>query len=152
MIKRFNVRIYGILIRNNSVLVSDEFIKGNNITKFPGGGLNYGEGAFEGLVREFKEELDLKIAIIKHFYTTDFFVASAFDPNSQVISIYYIVESNQKDNIKVSEKSFDFTPKEGAQSFRWIHLDKISDNDFTLIIDKRVGEMLRIEFDKWKKI
>lgn len=142
MIKRFNVRIYGILIKDNHVLVSDEYIKGNNITKFPGGGLEFGEGAIDCLIREFKEELDLKITVFKHFYTTDFFVSSSFDTNSQVISIYYIVETDQNLSFPVSEKPFDFVKKAGAQSLRWINLNKISDNDFTLIIDKRVGEML----------
>ena len=142
MIKRFNVRVYGILIRENRVLVSDEFIKGNNITKFPGGGLEFGEGAIDCLIREFKEELDLEITVSKHFYTTDFFVSSSFDTNSQVISIYYLVETSQKFSFTTSEKPFDFIKKAGAQSLRWIGMNKISDNDFTLIIDKRVGEML----------
>ncbi len=142
MIKRFNVRIYGILIKDNHVLVSDEYIKGNHITKFPGGGLEYGEGAIDCLIREFKEELDLEITVSKHFYTTDFFVSSSFDTNSQVISIYYIVETKQDITFRVSEKPYDYVKKAGAQSLRWVHLNKISDNDFTLIIDKRVGEML----------
>ena len=148
MIKRFNIRIYGILIKDNCVLVSDEHIKGNNITKFPGGGLEFGEGAIDCLIREFKEELDLKISVSKHFYTTDFFVSSSFDTNSQVMSIYYLVETLQKITFPVSEKPFDFVKKAGAQSFRWINLNKISDNDFTLIIDKRVGELLSKDFTK----
>ncbi len=148
MIKRFNLRVYGILIRDNHVLVSDEYIKGNNITKFPGGGLEFGEGAIDCLIREFKEELDLKITVARHFYTTDFFVSSSFDTNSQVISIYYIVETAQKMTFKVSEKPFDYVKKAGAQSFRWIEMSKISDNDLTLIIDKRVGEMLSKDQNK----
>ncbi|MFN5439619.1 MAG: NUDIX hydrolase, partial [Bacteroidota bacterium] len=41
----FNIRVYGILISDdNQVLVSDEFIRGNYYTKFPGGGLEFGEG------------------------------------------------------------------------------------------------------------
>ena len=148
VIKRFNVRVYGILIKDNLVLVSDEYIKGNNITKFPGGGLEYGEGAIDCLIREFKEELDLKITVLKHFYTTDFFVSSSFDTNSQVISIYYLVETSQKLSFKVSEKPFDYVKKAGAQSFRWIDMNKITDNDLTLIIDKRVGEMLSKDLNK----
>ena len=41
----FNIRVYGILINEQKqVLVSDEFIRGNYYTKFPGGGLELGEG------------------------------------------------------------------------------------------------------------
>lgn len=142
MTKRFNVRVYGILIDNGALLVSDEFIKKNKITKLPGGGLEFGEGTRDCLVREFKEELNLDIEVGEHFYTTDFHVTSAFDTNSQVISIYYFVHPKEKLNIKVSETKHDHSCKEGSQSFRWISLQKLKESDFTLIIDKRVGEML----------
>jgi len=37
---KFNLRVYGILINEKKqVLVSDEYIRGNYYTKFPGGGL-----------------------------------------------------------------------------------------------------------------
>lgn len=146
--KGFNVRVYGILVHENKLLVSDEYIKGMNITKLPGGGLEYGEGTIECVIREFKEELNLDIEVVSHFYTTDFFVNSAFSSNNQVISIYYIVKAKTELNpksfeFKIATKPFDFTKKiEGAQSMRWVGLDEISDNDFTFIIDKRIGEML----------
>ena len=146
--KGFNVRIYGILIHENQLLVSDEHIKGMNITKLPGGGLEYGEGPLDCVVREFKEELNLDVEVVSHFYTTDFFVNSAFSANNQIISIYYTVKTIQafnpkKVDFKTSNMPFDFDKqKEGAQSMRWIALDKISENDFTFIIDKRIGEML----------
>lgn len=141
--RNFNVRVYGILIHENKLLVSDEYIKGMNITKLPGGGLEFGEGTIECVIREFKEELNLDIEVISHFYTTDFFVNSAFSHNNQVISIYYKVKAISKHEFKVSETVFDFMEKmEGAQSLRWIDMDAISENDFTFIIDKRVGEML----------
>ena len=139
----FNIRVYGILIQNNKVLVSDEYIKGLKITKFPGGGLEFGEGTMDCLKREFKEELNLSIEIASHFYTTDFFVNSAFSSHNQLISIYYKVNTQEALGFKTSEKAFDFDRvKEGAQSMRWIPLTTLSDNDFTFIIDKKVGEML----------
>ena len=69
---RFNIRVYGILINEKKqVLVSDEFIRGNYYTKFPGGGLEFGEGTRDCLRREFMEELELKVNIVEHIYTTD---------------------------------------------------------------------------------
>src|SRR3978361_2267712 len=89
----FNVRVYGLLINdNNEILISDEREYGMRFTKFPGGGLEYGEGLIEGLKREFIEECNAEIEVISHFYTTDFFVKSAFN-DSQVISIYYKVRN-----------------------------------------------------------
>jgi 8-oxo-dGTP diphosphatase len=153
--KNFNVRVYGILIHDNKVLVSDEHIKGMNITKLPGGGLEFGEGTIECVIREFKEELSLDIEVDSHFYTTDFFVNSAFSVNNQVISIYYTVKPKIEFNplnsgFKISNKPFDFEKKkDGAQSMRWVELEKISENDFTFIIDKRIGEMLN---SSWKQL
>jgi len=153
--KSFNVRVYGILIHDNKVLVSDEHIKGMNITKLPGGGLEFGEGTIECVIREFKEELDLDIEVDSHFYTTDFFVNSAFSINNQVISIYYKVKPKIEFNplnsgFKISKKAFDFEKKkDGAQTMRWVELEKISENDFTFIIDKRIGEMLN---NSWKQL
>lgn len=142
MAKRFNVRVYGVLIHEGSVLVSDEYIKKNRITKFPGGGLEFGEGTRECLVREFKEELNLPIEVGEHFYTTDFHVTSSFDTNSQVISIYYLVKALADFAFKISEIEHDYELKEGAQSIRWINLNALKDDDFTLIIDRKVGELL----------
>jgi 8-oxo-dGTP diphosphatase len=143
MQKRFNVRVYGILVQDGKLLVSDEFIKGKEITKLPGGGLEFGEGLADCVVREFKEELDLKVEVKSHFYTTDFFVTSAFHVNSQVISIYYVVDALEELKVTASTKKFDFKKKvEGAQAFRWLDISKISENDFTFVIDRRVGGMI----------
>lgn len=140
--KNFNVRVYGLLIHDNALLVSDEFIKGNKITKLPGGGLEFGEGTRECLAREFKEELDIDVEVAEHFYTTDFYVSSSFDTSSQVISIYYFVNPLLKPDFKTSLSAHNYVNKEGAQSFRWIKLSDLKETDFTLIIDRRVGEML----------
>ncbi|EPB65599.1 putative protein RfaE, domain II, partial [Ancylostoma ceylanicum] len=87
---RFNIRVYGILINeHNEVLISDEHRWGMSFTKFPGGGLEWGEGLKDCLIREFREELSINIEIGELFYCTDFFVESAFKKTDQLISIYY---------------------------------------------------------------
>ncbi len=71
----FNVRVYGLLIDSQSrVLISDEEEYGIRFSKFPGGGLEHGEGLIDGLKREFMEECDAAIDVLEHFYTTDFYV------------------------------------------------------------------------------
>ncbi len=93
----FNVRVYGILINDrNEVLISDERTENVSFTKFPGGGLEYGEGLIDALKREYLEETGMEVEVIKHIYTTDFFEKSSFN-DSQIISIYYQVE--QKNNV-----------------------------------------------------
>ncbi|MBP7389568.1 MAG: NUDIX hydrolase [Chitinophagales bacterium] len=142
-LSRFNVRVYGLLINeHNQVLVADEVFKnGNRATKFPGGGLELGEGTKEGLIREFKEETGIDVTVQEHFYTTDFFQASYFDNDSQIISIYYKAESKDWKQISVSNQKFDFTaiPGQEAESFRWVYVRELeNEEDITLPIDKVV--------------
>ena len=139
----FNVRVYGLLINNqNEVLVSDEQEYGMRFTKFPGGGLEYGEGLTDGLKREFMEECNAEIEVLGHFYTTDFFVKSAFN-DSQIISVYYLVKNINKLDLSIKTKVFDFDGEgDVLQAFRWLKLDTLSADDFTFPIDKYVAKLL----------
>jgi len=139
----FNVRVYGLLINNrNEVLVSDEQEYGMRFTKFPGGGLEYGEGLADGLKREFIEECNAEIEVLSHFYTTDFFVKSAFN-DSQIISVYYRVRNLEELNLSFKIKIFDFDGEgDVLQAFRWIKLNEMSAEDFTFPIDQHVARLL----------
>jgi len=110
------------------------------MTKFPGGGLEYGEGTVECLERECREELGLEIRVTGHYYTTDFFQPARFYENTQLISIYYTFELPEKHKLPATNKKFDFkdTPKNGEQSFRWIPLAKLTSGEMTFPIDKVV--------------
>jgi ADP-ribose pyrophosphatase YjhB (NUDIX family) len=145
----FNVRVYGILIdEQQRLLVSDEFIRGNYITKLPGGGLEMGEGTRDGLAREFMEEANLEVRVGDHFYTTDFFQISAFNNTDQIISIYYLVHSDKTTDIIAKEKAFDFLPEQvaditgTAEHLRWIPLKELTEETMTLTIDKVAVKML----------
>jgi len=149
-IKKFNIRVYGILINeNNGILLSDEIFKGVMMTKFPGGGMDPGEGPEECLLREGQEEFGQEIVIIDHFYTTHFFQRSLFYPDQQVISIYYLIKFRGPAKIKISEKPFDFKGEaDGTFSFRWAQLEKLSEDDITLPVDKYVVTLLKEKFKK----
>lgn len=129
----FNVRVYGLLIHNNQILIVKEPIKNNQVIKFPGGGLEFGEGTIDGLKREFKEELGVDITGITHFYTTDFFVQSFLNPEHQVISIYYLIQANPEE--------LNFSNAEGL-TFSWVPLETLSPSLFPLPIDKHVVQLL----------
>ena len=147
----FNLRIYGILInKQKQVLVSDEFIRGNYFTKFPGGGLEFGEGTRNCLKREFKEEMNLKVEIGNHIYTTDYFQMSAFNPQHQIISIYYFANALEEITVPLREKPFDFDNdqlkiyevKKEIETFRFIEWENFSADSVTLPIDKIVASIV----------
>ena len=137
----FNVRVYGLLINaDNQILVSDEQSGGRSFSKFPGGGLEYGEGLIDALKREFMEECNAEIEVLSHFYTTDFYEKSSFN-DSQIISIYYLVREVDTLTMKFKTEAFDFDP-ETLQSFRWIDLNALAESDVTFKTDKTVVNML----------
>src|SRR5215212_369920 len=106
---QFNIRAYGILINEQQkVLVSDEFIRGSYFTKFPGGGLEFGEGTRDCLKREFMEEMGLNVKVGDHIYTTDFFQISAFNSSHQIISIYYFAKALEPITCSIRTSVFDF--------------------------------------------
>ena len=60
------LRVYGFLMNDSGqVLIAVERYKGIPMVKFPGGGVDWGEGHKDALIREFKEELDLTIKVKK---------------------------------------------------------------------------------------
>ena len=140
---KFNVRVYGLLINEHQeILVSDEQEYGMRFTKFPGGGLEYGEGMTDGLKREFVEECNAEVEVLSHFYTTDFFVKSAFN-DSQVICVYYMVKNIAPLELNFKTNVFDFDGEgDVLQAFRWMKLSEITEDDFTFPIDKYVAGLL----------
>ena len=153
---QFTLRVYGILINaNKQVLVSDEYIRGNYYTKFPGGGLEFGEGTRDCLKREFREEMDLDVEVGEHLYTTDYFQMSAFNPAHQIISIYYMVKALEEIKAPLREKNFDFDEKQMAvyhatgetETFRFVEWSDFSPESVTLPIDKIAARLVKEKFE-----
>lgn len=144
---KFNVRVYGIFIRDKSILLSDERLKGFEFTKFPGGGLEFGEGTHDCIIREMKEETGLDFNINSHYYTTDFFQVSAFHPDHQIISIYYLISGPNLPDSLLSDKRFDFPDSnETSQVFRWKSVKDLTLEDLNFPIDRIVAEKIIKDF------
>ncbi|HKL72297.1 MAG TPA: NUDIX domain-containing protein [Marinilabiliaceae bacterium] len=138
----FNLRVYGICITNKHVLVCDEIFMGKAMTKFPGGGLEYGEGTIDCLKREFKEEFDLEIEVGNHFYTTDYFQKAQYFKKTQLISIYYRINILKPKKIPLSNQPI-VADKNSPQNLRFAPLDLINQKDLTFPIDQKVIAMLK---------
>ncbi|WP_297096921.1 NUDIX domain-containing protein [uncultured Draconibacterium sp.] len=148
---QFIIRVYGLVINDEKeILLSDEFVLNTKMTKFPGGGLEFGEGLIDGLKREFKEECNgQEIENIRHFYTTDFHQKALFYDDAQLISIYYLADLKKPLKFKISEKAFDFEiDADETQSFRWVKIKDIKVDDITFPIDKFVLNKLKATFNE----
>jgi 8-oxo-dGTP diphosphatase len=150
-----SVRVYGILINEaKQVLVSDEYIRGNYFTKFPGGGLEVGEGTKDCLKREFKEEMNLNVEIGDHIYTTDFYQQSAFNPEHQIIAIYYYAKALEPIKAPIRTKPFDFDETQlkiynevkQIETIRFIDWNIFSAETVSLPIDKIVATIVKKNF------
>ena len=143
--KPFIVRVYALIFNEiKEVLLSDEYVLDTSMTKFPGGGLEFGEGTVDCLKREAMEEFGQSIEIISHFYTTDFFQQAMFYENAQLISIYYVAKFTEPIRFTIAEKLNIFPEKiNGSQSFRWKSMHELSTDDLTFPIDKKVAAMIK---------
>lgn len=142
MNKHFNIRVYGLLINElNQVLVSDECRNGFPFTKFPGGGMEHGEGFKTTLIREFQEELNIEIEVEELFYFNEFYQESAFNPSHQLISFYYFVSCTDWKNIETNKHDVPLTVD--GEKHRWIKLADLDVDDFTFPIDKIVSKRLK---------
>jgi 8-oxo-dGTP pyrophosphatase MutT (NUDIX family) len=138
---RFNLRVYGLL-RNDAGawLVAHESIKDYSFTKFPGGGLEFGEGPEDCLVREYLEETGLTITIMSHFYTTGFYQPSAFNPSDQLISIYYIVSCVSPEQLPMG--LIEVAPGHHIR-FEWVPSESLNQELLTFPVDRYVAGLVK---------
>ncbi len=141
-INRFTIRVYGLLFNEHKqVLLVHEKMPHLHFTKFPGGGLEFGEGTRDCLVREFMEESGLEIRVKDHIYTTDFFQPSAFRKGDQLMAIYYQVElSHPAQTVSLEEITLTIGDKNETLRFFWKNLDELDpEKDLSFPIDRIVA-------------
>ena len=144
-ITSFNIRVYGLLINeSNEVLLCDEYMMDRYMTKFPGGGLEFGEGPEDCILREARDEFGQEVIITGHFYTTGFFQQAEFFEDQQLISIYYTVQLESPPAFTLSEIPFDFpSPVNNSRSFRWASIYHTPEAELTFPVDRHVLGILK---------
>ena len=135
MIDKINVRVYAMILKNGKVLVLHEEYVGEQLMKFPGGGLELGESVLECVQRELEEELNIKVKNIQHLYTQEDFLVSKFRNNEQLLSIYYLAEMVDENELLILDPCI--------EKIEWVSLNT-EENPFPLPIDK-------VSFDVLKK-
>ena len=138
-ISRFNIRVYALIIFKNDILLSRELIQNEMVYKFPGGGVELGEGIVDALQREAKEEMGQHLNQITHFYTTDFFQRSSFDSSEQLISIYFKASLSKHLNNRLK------IPVKDQPVFEWKRLVDLDEENLHFPIDKKVLNMIKLQ-------
>ncbi len=141
-LSKWNLRIYGLLIQEGRILLTDEVRNGIKMTKFPGGGLEFNETFEECLYREFMEEMDQPINVLEYFHHNENIQPSAFNTEERLISFYYKVEIKGRVNFETVSTPFQFKD-ESTQCFRWVELSSVSEEELSFPIDKKVLKMLK---------
>jgi|688.fasta_scaffold58422_5 mutator protein MutT len=111
-VTRFRVAIYGVLIENGKVLLTDTTVPSGIITNFPGGGLELGEAPLEAVAREFKEETNIEVAVGDLLFCSQRFQQNPEYPDEQLMHIYYRVR-------RVSGEVVDRGNNDDVVSVRW---------------------------------
>ena len=87
---RVRVRVCGIYLENNKLLLVNHLLYGSNNGFWypPGGGIEFGERAEDALKREFKEETGLKIEVGEMLFMNEF-----IQPPLHAIEIFFRILS-----------------------------------------------------------
>lgn len=88
MENRPRVRVAGILIENDKILLIEHSKNEKKYWLIPGGGVEWGESTKEALIREYKEETNLDIDVEKFLFLSE---TIAPDKQKHVINLYFQV-------------------------------------------------------------
>lgn len=154
-IQRFNVRVYFFLldrameqeriVPGTRVLLSDELLAGQDCTKLPGGGLEFGEGPADCARREAQEELGQDIDLGPLVHATRGFVRSAWRGEEQVLCHHYLATLPDAPEFRLAVDRFDY-PADQRESFRWVAVSTLAEEDLTFAVDHEALAALRDRF------
>ena len=83
---RPRVRVAGILIENDEILLIEHTKNDKKYWLVPGGGVDWGESTAESLIREYKEETNLDIEVESFLFLSE---TIAPDKKKHVINLYF---------------------------------------------------------------
>ena len=100
---RPRVRVAGILIEDDRILLIEQTKNNKKYWLVPGGGVDWGESAAEALIREFKEETSLDIEVEKFLFISE---TIAPDKQKHVINLYFKIKKaeNSSNIMKLGEE------------------------------------------------
>jgi ADP-ribose pyrophosphatase YjhB (NUDIX family) len=145
----FNVRVYMVVTRTSErtgeqeVLVSYERLPMGGVMKFPGGGLEWGEGAKACIRREAIEELGQAVQVGELLHVSEGAHVSSFDPSHQVVAVHYEATLEGPvafDDDGVLEDVFGKRIALMTQRLGWRNVHELAARDFSFASDREAWE------------
>ena len=130
------ITVAGCLINNGMVLIvrraqTESFLPG--FYELPGGKVDFGEDPSLSLIREFKEEVNLDIEIVKPFRTFSYLSENG---RRHTVEIVYLVElKDAVKNIKLSKDHDDY---------KWVTLSDMKKLKIDKVIEKSIRNGLKL--------
>lgn len=95
---RPRIRVAGILIENDKILLIEHKKEDKRYWLIPGGGVEWGESTAEALSREFKEETNLDIKIEEFLFLSE---TIAPDKEKHIINLYFKISRDENSNSEI---------------------------------------------------
>ena len=131
---KFRPSIYGILIKDNQVLLSKQW-DGYDL---PGGGVEIHETIEEAIKREFFEETGLEVEMISPVHCESSFYVPHHSKNKDdrwnCVLIYYLVRQTGGE---LSTANLDESEKEYVKLAQWVSLDELDKIKFYCSVDAK---------------
>ena len=101
---RPRIRVAGILIENDKILLIQHYKNNKKYWLIPGGGNDWGETAKEALIREYKEETNRDIEVDEFL-----FFSETIYPNKErhILNLFFRIHRNEKNDsiIKLGDEA-----------------------------------------------
>ena len=96
------IRVAGITIQGDEILLIEHTKKDKKYWLVPGGGVDWGESTEQALIREYKEETNLDIEVKDFLFFSE---AISPDKNKHVINLYFLViVKNDSEPMKIGDE------------------------------------------------
>ena len=101
---RPRIRVAGILIEDNKILLIQHHKNDKKYWLIPGGGNDWGETTKEALIREYKEETNMDIEVDEFLFFSE---TISPDKKRHVLNLFYKIHRNNKNDsiIKLGEEA-----------------------------------------------
>ena len=146
---RPRVRVAGILIENNKILLIEHLKKNKKYWLVTGGGVDWGESTAEALIREYKEETNLDITVEKFLFLSE---TIAPDKKKHVINLYFQIKiiKNSIYNMKLGDErnltDLKFITKEEIENIKLY--PNIKTQLIQLLNEEKIAPYLGLLWDK----